>query len=342
MKLLLLLLILTNILVGFESFNTINKKYKFTTEQDLKKIYFTEISPYFYAHKLHFFTSFDKLKIAYRIFAVKNAKANLVISSGRTEGMVKYQELIYDLNRNGYSVYILDHRGQGNSQRLSKDKQLGHVVKFENYIKDLKQFVTDYVKKDKKLVLVAHSMGGAIASLYVEKYPNDFDALVLSSPMHQPELISPLITTTACKFVQRRVRDIDRYIIGEKSYDKKSHIFENNLLTHSKIRYEVSKIAFDIEPGTKIGGPSVRWVGEACRASEKSVQDAAKIEISVLLLQAQEDKIVNKKPQNIFCRSVGALCKGYQIDGANHELFVEKDIIRDKALTAILDFISKI
>ncbi|MDF1882431.1 alpha/beta fold hydrolase [Sulfurimonas sp. SAG-AH-194-C21] len=237
---------------------------------------------------------------------------------------------------------MLDHRGQGNSQRLLKDKQLGHVVDFENYVKDMKQFVSLYVPREKKRILIGYSMGGAIASLYVEQNPNDFNALVLSSPMHQPDILFSSITNVACEVVALRKRDIDRYIIGEKSYDDSEHNFDANPLTHSKIRYEVSKIAFDIEPSAKLGGPSVRWLNQACKGSAKSVEEASKIKIPVLLLQAQNDVIVNKEAQNIFCKNVGKSCKGYQIDGAYHELFVEKDTIREKALTAVLDFISKI
>jgi lysophospholipase len=320
----------------------VNKRYKITDAKELKESYFSVISPYYYKVPIHYFKSFDKLKIAYKIFKVANSKANIVISSGRTEGMLKYQELIYDLNNNGYNVYILDHRGQGNSQRLLKESQIGHVYKFNNYVKDLNLFIKKYLPLEQKNILLAHSMGGAIASLYVEQHPSVFDALVLSSPMHQPDLIGTTLSTLMCDLVEKRKRDIDRYIIGENSYDKSIVAFEENILTHSKIRYSITKMAFDIEPTTKIGGPSVRWVAEACKGSEESVNNASKIKIPTLLLQAQDDKVVNKKPQDIFCKNVGKYCKEYQIDGAYHELFVEKDIIRKKVLTAILDFIAKI
>jgi len=342
MQKILLTLLLIGHLWGVESFNRVNKNYSITSEQQLKKNYFPTISPYYYAEKIRFFSSYDNLQIAYKIFEIKNPKANIVISSGRTEGMLKYQEFIYDLNNNGYSVYILDHRGQGNSQRLLKDSQIGHVNKFDDYVKDLHQFVSRYLPKDKKKILIGHSMGGAIASLYAEEYPVEFNGLVLSSPMHQPDLIGRSLTTLICNLVENRKRDIDRYIIGESSYDSSFVSFEKNILTHSKVRYEITKIAFEIEPETKIGGPSVRWVAEACAGGERSVTNAHNIKIPTLLLQAQNDKVVNKEPQDIFCSQIGSLCTEYQIDGAYHELFVEKDSIREKVVTAILDFVSKI
>ena len=342
MKFLLLLLFFLNSLFAIESLGKDKNSYQFTSELELQKNYFTIISPYFYKHKLHYFTSYDSLKIAYRIFLVDNAKAAIVISSGRTEGMLKYQELIYDLNQNGFSVYILDHRGQGNSERMLKDTQVGYIDDFEDYVKDLHQFVNAYVDKDIKRILVGHSMGGAIASLYVEEYQNDFDGVVLSSPMHKPNLIGDSLSNLACEIMEFRENDVKRYVIGEKSYDNSSLIFKDNVLTHSKIRYDISKIAYNIEPSTKIGGPSVRWVKEACRASEISVYNARKITVPLLLLQAQEDKVVLKKPQDEFCRNSYKVCKKYKVYGAYHELFVEKDSIRTEVLTQILDFISKI
>lgn len=342
MKQLFLVFALLTSLSGFESFNYVNKSYKITSEKKLKENYFSLISPYYYSKKLHYFKSLDGLNIAYKLFPVKNAKANIVISSGRTEGMLKYQELIYDLNQNGFGVYIWDHRGQGNSDRVLKDLQLGYVKKFNNYVLDMEQFVQNYVPKNVKRILLGHSMGGAIASLYVESHSKEFDALVLSSPMHQPELISSGLTTIACELIEKRSRNIDKYIVGTSSYDDSTEKFEDNLLTHSKVRYKVTKIAFDIEPKAKLGGPSVRWVAQACLGSKKSVEEADKIQVPTLLLHAQNDKIVNKKPQELFCKNASPYCMGYQIDGAYHELLVEEDSIREKVLTAILDFISKI
>jgi lysophospholipase len=72
-----------------------------------------------------------------------------------------------------------------------------------------------------------------------------------------------------------------------------------------------------------------------------SIELADHIEIPVLLLQAQEDKVVNLEPQEEFCKRA-KMCKGVKIEDAYHEMLIEKDIVRNKALSAILDFISKI
>ena len=337
------IVVLTLILIvfnafGFESFNYVNKNYKITQSSELEYKYDRKISPYFDERPLNYFNGVNDIKIAYKTFIIPNAKASIVISSGRTESMIKYKELIYDLNSNGYSVYIHDHRGQGFSGRMMKDSQLGHVNNFLNYIEDMKIFVNNVVVKNKKTFLLAHSMGGAIASLYVEKYPYDFNGVVLSSPMHQPDLISSGLSDTVCKLMQTRQSNIDKYVFGEGSYDDTKISFARNRLTHSQERFKISNIESAKYPQTKIGGPSVRWVREACIWSNKSVEMAHNIKIPILLIQAQDDKIVNLQPQEEFCENTLGLCEGVRIEGAYHELLVESDNMRNKALSAMFDF----
>lgn len=316
-------------------------EYKITQEKELSTLFETKISPYFYKHKLHFFTSFDGVKIAYKIFPASRAKGTVVISSGRTEGMIKYQELIYDLHQNGYNVYILDHRGQGYSQRLVDDKQMGYVDNFLDYVKDMRFFVAKILKKNKKMILLGHSMGGAIASLYAEIYPKDFDMLILSSPMHQPKLISSKMTNLLCSVIGKKDASSDHYMLTQKSYDTDEHSFENNLLTHSQVRYSLMLKSYEQEPQTKVGGASVQWISQACKGATMSVDLAEKIVIPTLLLQAQEDKIVVLESQERFCKKAAPHCQLIKVTGAYHELFIEKDTIRNGVLQKILDFIAK-
>ena len=51
----------------------------------------------------------------------------------------------------------------------------------------MKQIVTKE-SKSKQYVLFAHSMGGCISTLFMEKYLNYFKCAILSSPMHEMKL----------------------------------------------------------------------------------------------------------------------------------------------------------
>jgi lysophospholipase len=321
----------------FELFAT----YKITNEQQLTQIYKSQITPFFDKRALRFFTTQDGLKIAYKIFTHPHAKANIVISSGRTESMVKYKELIYDLYQNGYSVFILDHRGQGYSSRLLKNSMIGHVDNFIDYVDDLRYFVANFVPKGPKRVLLAHSMGGAIATLYVERYRDDFQALILSSAMHEPLIISEGITKRVCNRIQKRSKNLKEFVFGTKESDILKIPFERNDLTHSKVRYGLMQEAYKREPNIRIGGMSKQWLREACLWSKRSRQYSKRINIPVLLFEAGEDTAVTQRGHRLFCQQVQKCTKVY-LPEAYHELFIEKDSIRAKVIKMILEFCASI
>lgn len=300
------------------------------------------------------FTGVGGLKLAYKAFPVEQGqdeRAAIVISSGRTEGMVKYHEFVYDLHRLGFAVYIHDHRGQGFSDPVVAKPQMGHVEDFDDYVSDLKTFVDDVVKQNnhQNLFLVAHSMGGAIASLYLEKHVADFSAAVLSSPMHEPDILGPG-TQAACLAVKgaAAAEDALRLMNGKppnyaRNMGPYSPVsFEENELTHSKVRYRRLLDEFEANEATKIGGPSKRWVAAACRAGWNARKNAGDVQTQVLVLQAGGDTIVKANAQNEFCRKTEEKCVGgtpHVIEDALHELFIECDQYRIPALTKMLEFL---
>jgi lysophospholipase len=96
---------------------------------------------------------------------VPQAKGVLIISPGQTESSLKYAEVLYDLKDLGYSIYIIDHRGQGLSDRTLPGTTLSHVNRFKDYVDDFTTFVKDVVHPEnyRHSVIIAHSMGGANA-----------------------------------------------------------------------------------------------------------------------------------------------------------------------------------
>lgn len=212
------------------------------------------------------------------LFPVKDEKVAIVVSSGRTESIIKYKEFIYDFNQNGYSVYLIDHRGQGFSGRMARDRQMGYVDEFNNYVLDLYHFVKLKVRprKPEYLYMLGHSMGGAIAARYLEVFNGIFDAAVLNAPMFQPNLYTPNTSGLLCKVI---AFDSDKtaYASGEKAYDTTDRVFDSNLLTHSKVRFKIMNHEMQKHPKAKIGGPSVgvdpKCLQGKCGNGEKCCKD---------------------------------------------------------------------
>jgi len=348
-------LVLLNLTLGYA---TVENKYHLTTEEALERDYEGKVENYWNTYgKKGTFLGVDDIEIKYMTFIRPDEKGAIVVVSGRTESYIKYKELVCDLGKQGFSLYIYDHRGQGFSGRMTKNPQKGHVWDFYNYVEDLKTFYDTVVgeKKHDNLFLLAHSMGGAVASLYIESYKDDFDAAVLSSPMHQPStgLLSSTLTCAKVKLTSR-IRDFfiwlfgwePRYVVGKGGYANLP--FERNRLTHSEVRYKIFREEYEEHPAIKLGGPTTHWVSCACESSRQAREDAAQITIPVLVLQAEEDTAVTSRGQEEFCKNLKAGGKNQcetgspvVIKGAYHELFIEKDGYRIPALTKIIDFINE-
>jgi alpha-beta hydrolase superfamily lysophospholipase len=103
-------------------------------------------------------------KVAYRSYLRGPGLPNIVISPGRQEPMKKYYELVHDIQDANF--YLIDHQGQGESERLLKDSHKGHVIAFQDYVNDFSLWMSSHVIPGtigKPLYLIAHSIGAAIA-----------------------------------------------------------------------------------------------------------------------------------------------------------------------------------
>uniref|UniRef100_UPI0013D3B38A alpha/beta fold hydrolase n=1 Tax=Enterobacter cloacae TaxID=550 RepID=UPI0013D3B38A len=83
-------------------------------------------------------------------------------------------------------VLIIDHRGQGLSGRMLPDTRRGHVDNFSDYVDDLAAFWQQEVQPGpwRKRYILAHSMGGAISTLFLQRHKHQCDAIALTAPMY--------------------------------------------------------------------------------------------------------------------------------------------------------------
>lgn len=266
----------------------------------------------------------------------------MIVVNGRTESYWKYQELFFDLDQQGYDIYALDHRGQGMSERLTNDSELGHVEQFDDYVTDLNTFITTLVHPEHYPIrhILAHSMGGAITTLYLSQYPHQLQKAVLSAPMHGIRL-KPWLRPIA--FPLARIADYfydePTYAPGQLPYINKP--FLDNRMTHSAKRYKWSKALYEEKPELKLGGPSARWVWQAINAAERCLSHAPNIDIPVLILQGGADDVVDNKAHQAFNDAMienGKHCELSVIASAKHELFCEEDQKRQQVLEKTFTF----
>ena len=114
-----------------------------------------------------YFSTPDKVKLRYATFpkTAGAAKGTVCLVQGRTEFIEKYFETIGDFQKRGFAVATLDWRGQGGSDRLIGNRQLGYVRNFNDYWVDLQAFHANILLPDcpAPYYLVGHSMGGLVS-----------------------------------------------------------------------------------------------------------------------------------------------------------------------------------
>lgn len=321
---------------------TISNPYKVLTETDLEAQQ-VQIDLFWQKQVSQgSFMGVGKVPLHYAYSIPTNAKATIVILNGRTESVLKYQEMYFELTKQGYAVFSYDHRGQGLSGRLNEDPQLGHVEDFQHYVQDVALFMAQLSNQmPGPKLLLAHSMGGAIASAYLAKVPTQFVAAAMSAPMHAPNAEVLFGAKDGCYLAATVRWSCSDCYAGFSSQPYKPGPFVGNIYTQSEIRYRRFREQYQQQPKIQLGGPSWQWLSQACAIADEMPKIAEKIQTPVLILQAGDDSAVAAEPQDEFCQAIGSNCadgKVLHVAGARHEFFIEADQYRIPALTAVLDF----
>ncbi|MDA0150325.1 alpha/beta fold hydrolase [Vibrio sp. LaRot3] len=287
----------------------------------------------------------DKKKLFWISLTSSQHTKAIVVVNGRIECTHKYQELFYDLYQQGYDVYSYDHRGQGLSDRLIEDPQMGYVEEFADYIDDIELLVESF-KLDhyKKRYLLGHSMGGNIVTRYIQTHPNHpFDALAITAPMFGVNMawyLRPIASLLGQ--VLTAINSKPTYAPGQAAYYPKP--FTDNRLSQSSLRYHWFRDLYEQMPKLKIGGASTRWVWQGLMASKQCILLTRQIKVPLLLLQASDDQIVSNSDQIRFMKKLAKTnhqCAMQIIHGARHELLFEQDQYRNQTLDTTLAFFAQ-
>jgi alpha-beta hydrolase superfamily lysophospholipase len=201
-------------------------------------------------------------------FPVTDAHGTVVIVHGLGEHSGRYAHVVAALNGAGWSVVTYDHRGHGRSPGAR-----GALPHSDALVVDLERILDGVAAK--KIVLLGHSMGGAVAARFVAEERRRVDALVLTSPALKNEL---------------RFRDRVRLALGNLLTP---NVAVRNGLDPTKISHDPEVVrAYREDPlvHDRVTPRLVRFIldsGELVRARAKSWR------VPTLLLWAGDDFLVD-------------------------------------------------
>ena len=292
--------------------------------------------------KSGYFKGKNNQKIYYEKYIIENEKGRIVILHGFTECIVKYLELIYYFTKEKYSVFIMEHRGHGRSGCLSVfDKTQVTVEDFNFYVEDIKKFIDKIVSKNnnKNMYLFAHSMGGAIGTMFLEKYPRYFDKAILSSPMfniaigHIPIFLAKIMAKIAIIFGNG-----EKFIFGNMPYESTYDFTIASTSNESRYSFYYREILSHSE--LQRGGGSFKWFYESLRGisyilKKKNIKN---IKIPVLILESGKDELVGNNISKKFLKRCKH-CKVIIFKEAKHELYLENNDILEEYIESIFKFL---
>jgi lysophospholipase len=269
--------------------------------------------------------------------APASGRGTVCVFAGRGEYIEKYFETVRDLRQRGYTVAMIDWRGQGHSSRRLGNPLKGHVQSFSEYQIDVAAFVRQVVLPDcpPPYFALAHSMGGAVMLRVARAGTEVFERFVLCAPMIDlPGLRASLPMRGLVRLLRAAGMD-ERFIPGGNSDLTKPSHFPGNPLTSDPRRYARNAAILEADPTLGIASPTVAWLDAAftAMAEFRSHEFASEIRQPVLMLAAGDDTIVSTPASAAFARHLPAGSHRV-IAGAKHEMLQEGDRYREQVWAA--------
>jgi alpha-beta hydrolase superfamily lysophospholipase len=249
--------------------------------------------------------------------AAGRPRGTLLIVHGLGEHCERYVRLAADLTAAGWLVHSYDQRGHGASEGAR-----GDIATPTSLLDDL-ALVLDALQEERvprPLVLLGHSMGGAVAARFVADGAADVDALVLSSPALDPGLT-----------VLQRLR----LALGARLMP---HVAVSNGLSPKGISRDpqvVRRYIDDTRVHDRITPLLARFIVDA---GQRVVAAAPQWRTPTLLLWSGADRCVSPRGSAAFAAATPKpLVRTRCFDGLAHEIFNEPE--RDLVVGALLDFL---
>ena len=274
-------------------------------------------------------------------FTPAHPKSVLILSHGFTESALKFHELAWYFYQKDYAVIIPDHAGHGKSFRLVQDPSLVHIDHWQAYRDDFCALIDQTVEKfpGLPLIVLGHSMGGAIAAVSVEERAASIRKLILSSPMILP--LTGSMPVPAARLLGVWMKLSGQYtkpLPGYHPYDGTYTFEESN--TQSRARFDYYQNLQNGNREIQTDGGTYGWAAESLKMDARLMKNAAKLTMPVLLLQAELDQTVSLPAQNQFIRRVPS---GRLISyPAKHEIYREKNEILQNYLRDVFRFLEEI
>lgn len=205
----------------------------------------------------------DGLGIRVSTWPLPRASGTVLLFPGRTEFAEMLFETVAFLRNTGWASASIDWRGQGASDRLLSDSRKGHIDEFASYQRDIRCLMKAcrQSRLPEPWVILANSMGGAIALRWMAECSGNVAGLILLAPMLGLNLswlgnrLAPSTAKLMCSLGQA-----GRFTAGCDCRTVTERGFRRNPLTSSRTRFARLEGVEQTSPERVIGGVTWGWL----------------------------------------------------------------------------------
>lgn len=286
----------------------------------------------------HWVTTSDDIRIRVGHWRPEAAKGTVLMFSGRTEFIEKYDRCAASFATRGLASMAIDWRGQGLADRLLDNPLIGHVGHFTDYQKDVDAMVRTARELDmpRPFFLLAHSMGGAIGLRAVMEGLS-VQATAFSAPMWGIYLAPHLRPMAwALSHMMPRIGQGHRLPPGTQiEHHVLTEGFDDNLLTRDRDQFEMMRKQLETHPELALGGPSFVWLREALLETRHLASRPAPNLPCVTFLGTNE-RIVDVPSIH---RRMASWARGRLelVENGEHEVLMESDAVANPLFDLMAD-----
>ena len=275
---------------------------------------------------------------------IKSPDGIIIIATGQSEFIESYFELVRDLNRRGFSVWIMDWKGQGGSNHALEDDSRA-TNDFTGDQRDLRRFILEIVVNTggTPTILLAHSMGGHIALRMLEQDPDTVDIAILTAPMvtvktgSYPHSISAYLAETVSNFGFGWW-----YAPGHSAWvPNPNYKHTDNQNTSDPDRSLLKEYwRYNEAHARKSYGVTFGWFHNYSKSRNYLLKGDAlsNIRTDILMTVPLIDVLISPEESLDACSKISS-CTHITYKNSRHEIYLERDNIRDTWLRDITEWI---
>lgn len=245
----------------------------------------------------------------------KSSKTSVLILHGYAEHIMRYERFMNQLDEQGFRVMGYDHQGHGQSSGTQV-----MIGSFDEFVEDLHAVANEFFNEGDNNFIFAHSMGGLILSLYLQKYGTGILKGVITSgsaiKMYEktPIILEKLAGIIAMLFPSLPTLAVDGSTV-------------------SKDPNEVKK--YNEDPLNFRGKTKAKFGHEFLKAQKLAEKNMDKITTPILIFHGSEDKLIDPASSTFMMEHISSEDKTLKIwEGLFHEILnePEKDIVASEII----------